>query len=214
MRSARGFFLFSKTKCHDGVSANAGFLFELGNQLLFQIVRIGNHFASGNLLVGCAVVAQLADCEAVFFAGAYRRPKSPTGHRTRVIKFASSRCRIQRRAGLVIGKINKCGLGFFVLAQNSCRAIAGKIRREPLYRLCCALPDLRCSPGICEGKLCQPFLQSHCIQLADGESSIAALCASLATHQPFTALAGRFSQCDVNNLYKFPVRCWQGALHT
>jgi hypothetical protein len=49
--------------------------------------------------------------------------------------------------------------------------------------------------------------------LAYGERAIAALCASLATHQPVAALARRFSQRGIHNLNEFLIDRWKGSAH-
>ena len=52
---------------HEGASSQAGLLFQIREELLFEVVGIDDHFTGGDLFLSCAVEAQLADAEGSFF---------------------------------------------------------------------------------------------------------------------------------------------------
>ena len=60
--------LHRQAERHNRASAFAGLLLCFGDQLLFQIVRVRRHLTVGNLLIGCAVIAQFADSQAALGA--------------------------------------------------------------------------------------------------------------------------------------------------
>src|SRR5580700_1008847 len=72
-----------ETEGDDRIPAFAGIFFHLPQQARFQVVRIGLHFAGGNLFVRRALKAELADAQAVFahtIRGSHRRTEDTAGH--------------------------------------------------------------------------------------------------------------------------------------
>ena len=107
-------------------------LLELPQQLGFEPLGIDRHFAGGNLLLGGAVIAKLADAEALLRA--HGRPKNAAGHGTGKIQITKAGDGIERRTGLVIGEVFKTGFRLFRGVQQARYRITREVLDEPLDR--------------------------------------------------------------------------------
>src|SRR5450631_3428591 len=115
-----------QTEGNDRVSTLTCTLFEFREQALFHVVWIRLHLAGGNFFHRRALKAQFANAQAVLRA--HGRTKHPAGHRSRFVKFAVSRLRIERRTRFIVGKIGEPVLGLFSLIQHAGDGIVGKLR--------------------------------------------------------------------------------------
>lgn len=107
------------------------------------------HFASSDLLVGCAVKAQFADTEtriisACLVVGSFdanRWTEDATSHRAMRVEIAGSGGRIKRRTRFVIGEVFELALGTLAFAEKSGSEFAGEVESDSCYRLFRALEN-------------------------------------------------------------------------
>src|ERR1051326_2411825 len=97
----------------DCIPAQANALFDSLQELSFQIVGIGDHLTRGNLLVSCAVIAEVANPQPLFRPN--RWAEDATSHRARFIQLAQPSLRIKGRTWLIIGKFFKALTGLVAL---------------------------------------------------------------------------------------------------
>src|SRR5580700_10241024 len=183
---------------NDRVSARAGTSFELFEQARFETVRIRLHLASRNLLVGRSLKAEFADSQAVL--GVHRRTEHAAGHGARLVEFAVSRLRVERRARLMVGEIGEPLLRLFSLLQNAADRVAGELSREAGHGFASPQPHpLRTLRSLLL-KIGKSSPQAKGVELIDGESADTAGRASRAAHQPMPASAGHVGERGVDDL--------------
>jgi hypothetical protein len=127
------------------VSVGAGIFLQFFEQTRFQVVGVGLHFAGGNFFVRRALKTELANSQSFF--GPHRRTKHAASHGTGFVELASSRLRIERWTGLVIGEVGELSLRLFSLAQHAADRITRKIRRQPTNRVARTIAHLRGTLG-------------------------------------------------------------------
>jgi len=85
--------------------ARTSCLLQFLQQLRFQVVRVDEHLAGGNLFVGRAVKTKFADSRAAFCP--HGRTKRAARRRPGIVKFAQSGLRIEHRTDLIVRKFRE-----------------------------------------------------------------------------------------------------------
>jgi hypothetical protein len=109
----------NQTERNCGYSTQAGCLFQCIDQNGFQSCGIKIYQASGNLLVACAVEAQLTNTDSARLA-ADRRTKAPASDRSRGIEIATSGLPVERRTCIVIAEVRKLSGLSGSVANSTC----------------------------------------------------------------------------------------------
>ena len=172
-------------------------------QLRFQPLGIDRHFAGGNLLFGGAVIAKLADAEALLRA--HGRPKDAAGHGTGLIQVTKAGDGISAAQGSSLAKSSKRASAFFRGVQKPRHRIAGETLGEALDRFPRSLANGTGAFRIGHVSSSQSLLKTGRIQLMDSEDPHAALRATGFADQPVSAAAGGVRQRGVENLYQLGV---------
>ena len=176
-----------QTESHDRLSTRSDSFFEFLKQGGFQILRIGIHFARGNLLVGGALKTQLTNAQALLRA--HRWSEDPTSHRASFIELTESSRRIERGARLMVRKLGKALFRLLAFIQQAAGRISGKILRKPGNRFPRALAHpvrtFRCMLL----QIRKSLLETDGVELIYGKHSDAALRTPGTTRQPLAALA-------------------------
>lgn len=106
-------------------------VFKFLQQRRFEVVGIDFHFAGCDLLVGCAVKAELADAESFF--GAHGRTESTTSDGPRSVEVTRTRRGVEDWAGFVVREI--CKTMFCIFVQHAASGVAGELGRDACDRL-------------------------------------------------------------------------------
>ena len=183
----------------------AGRLLKLLQQLAFEPFRIDGHFAGFNLLLGGAVITELADAEALLRANGWS--KDAAGHGAGQIQVTEAGGGIESGTGLVVGEVLKTGFRLFRGVQQAGYRIAGKARGEALDRFPRPLANGLGSFRFAAGKLLKSLLQTGRVELMDGEDADAALCATGLADQPIATAAGGVGQRCIEDLHQLGVAC-------
>src|SRR5260370_24159216 len=203
-----------QAESHNRISAQAVSVMKFLHEGRLQIMRVGVDRAGCNFLVCRSAEAEFANTQSRF--GAHRRPKNPTGHRTRFIEFTGSRLRIESRARFVICKFKElfCGpaaLMQVALMQQACRWIAGEFRRQPRDGFARAFSY---AGGTFRGlllKIAESLLQPGRIELVDRKGTYTALRATGTTDKPMAASPGGISKRRIHDLDQGLVPSWTSA---
>ena len=91
---------------------------ELRDECVFQIVRIGFHFALGDFLDGCPAKAQLANSKTSTFV-THRRTEDPAGHWPEFVQIAGAGLSIKRGARFLVRQLQKYFLRRLVFIKDS-----------------------------------------------------------------------------------------------
>ena len=97
----------------------------LRQHLAFNVIRVRDHLATDNLLLGSSHVTKLANAQALRIA--HRWPKNSAGHRARLIQVAGLSFWIENRAGALILKILKSTLSVLILSQSASVRVSRKV---------------------------------------------------------------------------------------
>src|SRR5713226_3328158 len=163
--------------------ARTSSLLQFRQQLRFQVVRVNDHLAGGNLFVGRPVKTQLADSQAAFCP--HGRAKRAAHHRPGIVEIAQSGIRIEHRTRLIVRKLCEALFRLRTFVEYARFRVAGKLRRQPPNRRPRSLANTACPLRVRLFKVSQPLLQPDRIQSIDGKHTHAALRASRTT-QPAT----------------------------
>ena len=178
---------------------------KVGEQLRFEMVRIHRHLAPGNLLLGCAPVAEFTNSQAAFRA--HRRAEDPASHGTSLVKIAGTLLRVENRANLVVGECFEPLFRFGPLVQNS----GARVARKPGGQPCDRIPSPGAYPGrslrISALQLGQSAAQAPHIELMDRKYSNTTLAAAGPADQPCAAFSGCFRKSCVGNLDQLLIAC-------
>ncbi len=166
-------------------------------QLRFQIVRIGHHLASRNLLIRCPVKTKLANAQPAFRS--HGRPKRAARHRPSLIEIAQSRLRIEHRTRLLVSKFREPFLRLRTFVKRARFRVPRKPLRQPRRRFPSPLANPRRPLRVRLFESGQPLLQPNRIQLVDGKHAHAALRASRSTRQPLAAAPRSLGQGSVHD---------------
>src|SRR5260370_82344 len=109
--------------------ARTSSLLQFRQQLRFQVVRVNDHLAGGNLFVGRPVKTQLADSQAAFCP--HGRAKRAAHHRPGIVEIAQSGIRIEHRTGLIVRKLREALFRLRTFVEHARFRVAGKLRRQP-----------------------------------------------------------------------------------
>jgi hypothetical protein len=101
------------------------FLHELG----FKTLRIWNHLASRDLLVGRSLETQFA-CSQTFFRAHWRTEHSAS-HRPVFINLTKPGAWVEGRTRLVVREILEAFGASLALIENAALGVSGKFRRQP-----------------------------------------------------------------------------------
>lgn len=209
MRGTAG-TLACQAKRNQSLSFHTCRFFHLADQARLKFIRIRNHLAGGDLLVGYALIAKLTYAQAAFRAGAYRRAKCPARHGAGGVKIAFARLRVESGTRLIVSKVCEIGKSSFIFTENAACRIAGETARESRHRRLCPPPYARSALRVRSLQVTQALAEALGVKLRNGKRADAALRTPGAAHQPFTALAGGIRQRGVNNLDQLPVAGGKG----
>jgi hypothetical protein len=172
-------------------------------QLGFQILRVRNHLASGNLLIAGTVITQFANPQATLRS--HRRTKSSARHGASLVKITQSGLWIEHRTEFVVSKFCEPIFRLRTFVQHARLRIPGKIRRQPRDRSSRPRANAACPLRIRFFQIGQPVLQPHGIQLMNGKHSHTALRASGMACKPFAAAPRGIRQSSIHDLDQFTV---------
>jgi hypothetical protein len=181
----------------------AGRLLKLLQQLAFESLRINGHFAGFNLLLGGAVITELADAKAL--GRPNRWSKDAAGHGTGQVQVTEAGGGIQSRTRLVVGEVLKTGFSLFRRVQQAGYRVTGKARGEALDRFPRPLANGLRSFRLPAAKFLKSLLQTGRVELMDSEDADAALCAPGLADQPIATAARGVGQRRVNDLHQLGV---------
>ena len=123
-------------------------------------MRIGFHFASGDLFLARALKAQLAHADG-FGSAHNRRTEGTAGHRTSRIQVAAASFRIERGTRLLIRKVRKALFGGLAFVQYARGEVAGKRGPDPCDGLASPLPNPQRTLRLIRIQLRKPALKPH-----------------------------------------------------
>jgi hypothetical protein len=205
--------LLRETISHNRTALRSTCLFQFTQQLRFQVVGIGNHFARCYLFIAGPVIAKLAHTQSAFRPGAYGRSESAAGHGTIRIEITGPGWWIERGARFIVGEPGKARFPFCAFIKQAGGRIAGKCRRQTLHRFLRSGANAHSALWIARGQLFHATAQTRDVKLVDGERSVATLRAARTAHKPLAASSCCVGKGGVHDLDELLVGHGPGRTH-